>query len=120
MSTPAPNEGTPYSQPHRLAGRASDTLCKMSNRLANELTADDLAELRRSIIQALAALEGDSLASAIRNEDLTHILARVNVVDAKATALLVSAEYLCHLAADMRRQVADLRDTIEPSEDENL
>lgn len=117
MSNPSANEGNAYSQPHRTAARLGETLCKMSNHLANNLTPADLNEIGRAIHQAGFALEGESLSSAIKNEDINHILARINLVDAKANALLVATDYLCHLAQDLLRQTHELRDQVEGIDD---
>lgn len=117
MSHPSANEGHNYSQPHRTADRITDTLERMSGHLATNLTPTDLNEIGRAISQATASLDEDSLASAIKNEDINHILARINLIDAKANALLVATDYLCHLAQDLLRQTHELRDQVEGVDD---
>ena len=120
MSTPAPNEGFSYSQPQRAASRIDATLRAMSEHIAVNLSPADLNELGRAIVQAQHAVGPDSVASAAKNEDASHILARINLVDAKANALLVASDYLCHLAHDLLRQVNELRDAVEPTDDSDL
>lgn len=120
MSNPSANDGQAYSLPHRTAARINETLDRMCNHLATNLTPSDLNEFGRIIAQASASVDDDSLSSAIKNEDTHHILARINLVDAKATALLVASEYLCHLAQDLLRRSHDLRDQVEGCDDYDL
>ena len=120
MSQPQSHYGDGSQQAQRAALRIADTLDRMSVHLEVHLTPADLNDLGRAIAQAQHALEAPSVNSALKNEDASHILARINLVDAKAHALLVASDYLVHLATDLLRQVSDLRDVVEPSDDSEL
>lgn len=120
MSQPHSHHGDGHQQAQRAASRIDDTLAKMANHLAVHLTPADLNDLGRAIAQAESSVESSSVNSAVKNEDASHILARINLVDAKAHALMVASDYLVHLSTDLLRQVSDLRDIVEPSDDSDL
>jgi hypothetical protein len=120
MSQPQSHYGDGHQQVQRVASRIDDTLARMSSHLAVHLTPADLNDIGRAIAQAEHALEAPSVNSAIKNEDASHILARINLVDAKAHALMVASDYLVHLSTDLIRQVNELRDIVEPSDDSDL
>jgi hypothetical protein len=120
MSQPQSHYGDGHQQAQRAASRMTDTLGKMSGHIDIHLTPSDLNDLGRAILQAQHALDSGSVHSALKNEDASHILARITLVDAKVNALLVASDYLVHLANDLLRQVNDLRDIVEPSDDSDL
>jgi hypothetical protein len=77
----------------------------------------DLAGFARTIDKAKTALVADSILAAIKTEDAHHIAARIEAVTTQANALLVTAEYLVHLAQDLRRDLDLLREATEGSDD---
>ena len=120
MSQPQSHYGDGHHQAQRAAGRTAVTLAKMSSHIKIHITPADLNDLGRAILQAQHALDAASVNSALKNEDASHILARITLVDAKANALLVASDYLAHLSADLIRQVNELRDIVEPTDDTDL
>jgi hypothetical protein len=120
MSQPQSHYGDGHQQAQRAAARTAETLSRMSAHIGINLTPADLNDLGRAIAQAEHALQSHSVQSALKNEDASHILARITLVDAKAHALLVASDYLVHLSTELIRQVNDLRDIVEPYDDTDL
>jgi hypothetical protein len=103
----------------RPASRLAATLERMHGHVAQHMSASDLQDFERTIDKALNAIVGDSLLAAIKTEDAHHIAARIEAVSAQASALLVTTEYLVHLADDLRRDLASLREATEGTDDDN-
>ena len=89
----------------------------MRTHAQEHMSPDDLAAFERTVEKAKTALVADSILAAIKTEDAHHISARIEAVTTQANALLVTAEYLVHLAEDLKRDLADLRDATEGYDD---
>jgi hypothetical protein len=101
----------------RPASRLAATLERMKLHASDHMSPDDLAAFGRTIDKAKTALVADSILAAIKTEDAHHIAARIEAVTTQANALLVTAEYLVHLAQDLRRDLDLLREATEGSDD---
>lgn len=101
----------------RPASRLIATLERMHAHAEDHMSPEDLASFARTITKAKTALVADSILAAIKTEDAHHISARIEAVTTQANALLVTAEYLVHLAEDLRRDLSDLRDATEGVDD---
>lgn len=103
----------------RPASRLLATLERMRTHAETHMAYDDLAAFERVIIKAKTALVADSILVAIKTEDAHHISARIEAVTTQANALLVTAEYLAHLADDLRRDLDSLREATEGTDDDS-
>ena len=101
----------------RPASRLGATLERMRQHADEHMSPYDLAGFARTIDKAKTALVADSILAAIKTEDAHHIAARIESVTTQANALLVTAEYLVHLAQDLRRDLDLLREATEGSDD---
>ena len=103
----------------RPASKLAATLERMRSHAEDHMSPADLDAFARTIDKAKTALVADSILAAIKTEDAHHIAARIEAVTTQAAALLVTAEYLVHLAEDLRRDLSDLRDATEGTDDDS-
>ena len=97
---------------------------KVVNLVRDIEDAADFADCRDSLHEAIRkatrALSPESVTAALRDEDATHITARMDLLVAICNDLAVASSHLAELAEKLRAASRDLADAVERQDDSEL
>ena len=106
------------------SGEALRHATKVINLVRDIEDASDQADCAESMHEAtrkaIRALSPESVTAALRDEDATHITARMDLLVAICNELHVSSAHLVELAEKLRAASRDLAEAIERPDDSDL